>query len=155
MKRIFHFILFCCMTALSATAQEKKAFTLEDVIPGGENYFNLVPKSMPGLQWWGDVCVRTDVEAIQYGGIDSASARYSSGILNSSVASDVHAAGTKKGRTASILTNLFICHTNSFYINTASVIGHPVESQPEMLRIVSEFNTYCIPVFEDFRIGKR
>ena len=53
------------MTALSATAQEKKAFTLEDVIPGGENYFNLVPKSMPGLQWWGDVCVRTDVEAIQ------------------------------------------------------------------------------------------
>lgn len=65
MKRIFHFILFCCMTALSATAQEKKAFTLEDVIPGGENYFNLVPKSMPGLQWWGDVCVRTDVEAIQ------------------------------------------------------------------------------------------
>ena len=52
------------MTA-SLSAQEKKAFTLNDVIPGGSNYFNLTPKNMPGLQWWEDVCVRTDVEDIK------------------------------------------------------------------------------------------
>lgn len=53
------------MIATISSAQEKKAFTLNDVIPGGDNYFNLVPKSMPGLQWWGDICVRTDIENIK------------------------------------------------------------------------------------------
>lgn len=65
MKRIFSFIALFCMIAVSVSAQEKKTFTLEDVIPGGNNYFNLVPKNMPGLQWWGDVCVRTDIEEIK------------------------------------------------------------------------------------------
>lgn len=65
MKRIFSFIALFCMIATSVSAQEKKDFTLEDVIPGGSNYFNLVPKNMPGLQWWGDICVRTDVEDIK------------------------------------------------------------------------------------------
>lgn len=64
MKRLFQFIFLLCMAASTMTAQEKKAYTLEDVIPGGSNYFNLVPKNMSGLQWWGDVCVRTDVEAL-------------------------------------------------------------------------------------------
>lgn len=50
--------------SLSLSAQEKKRFTLDDVIPGGSNYRNLVPKNLPGLQWWGDVCVRADVESI-------------------------------------------------------------------------------------------
>lgn len=53
------------MIASISSAQEKKTFTLNDVIPGGDNYFNLVPKSMPGLQWWGDICVRTDIENIK------------------------------------------------------------------------------------------
>lgn len=53
------------MIATISSAQEKKTFTLNDVIPGGHNYFNLVPKSMPGLQWWGDICVRTDIENIK------------------------------------------------------------------------------------------
>ncbi len=53
------------MIATISSAQEKKTFTLNDVIPGGDNYFNLVPKSMPGLQWWGDICVRTDTENIK------------------------------------------------------------------------------------------
>ena len=53
------------MIAKISFAQEKKTFTLNDVIPGGDNYFNLVPKSMPGLQWWGDICVRTDIENIK------------------------------------------------------------------------------------------
>lgn len=37
------------MMSMSLLAQEKKAFTLEDVIPGGSNYYNLVPKNMSGL----------------------------------------------------------------------------------------------------------
>ena len=53
------------MIATISSAQEKKTFTLNDVIPGGDNYFNLVPKSMPGLQWWGDICVRTYIENIK------------------------------------------------------------------------------------------
>lgn len=65
MKRLFQFIFLLCMAASTLTAQEKKAYTLEDVIPGGNNYFNLVPKNMSGLQWWGDICVRTEVEEIQ------------------------------------------------------------------------------------------
>lgn len=65
MKRIFFLFFLCCMTTLTTFAQEKKAYTLEDVIPGGNNYFNLVPKNIPGLQWWGDVCIRADVENIR------------------------------------------------------------------------------------------
>lgn len=53
------------MIATISSAQEKKTFTLDDVIPGGSNYFNLVPKNLPGLQWWGDICVRTDIENIK------------------------------------------------------------------------------------------
>lgn len=64
MKRVFLLVCLFCMTTTASFAQEKKSYTLEDVIPGGNNYFNLVPKNIPGLQWWGDVCVRTDVENI-------------------------------------------------------------------------------------------
>ena len=38
MKRIFFLFFLCCMTTLATFAQEKKAYTLEDVIPGGNNY---------------------------------------------------------------------------------------------------------------------
>lgn len=65
MKRIFQIIALFCIIATISSAQEKKTFTLNDVIPGGDNYFNLVPKSMPGVQWWGDICVRTDIENIK------------------------------------------------------------------------------------------
>ena len=34
MKRIFQFLMLFCMMSMSLLAQEKKAFTLEDVIPG-------------------------------------------------------------------------------------------------------------------------
>lgn len=50
---------------MTVSAQEKKAFTLEDVIPGGSNYANLVPKNLPGLKWWGDVCMNAEVEAVK------------------------------------------------------------------------------------------
>ena len=64
MKRSIQLILLLIMSIAAAHAQEKKSYTLEDVIPGGNNYFNLRPKNITGLQWWGDVCVRTDVENI-------------------------------------------------------------------------------------------
>jgi dipeptidyl-peptidase-4 len=73
MKRIFQIIALFCMIATVSSAQEKKAFSLNDVIPGGSNYYNLVPKSLPGLQWWGDVCVRADIENIKK--IDSKSGK--------------------------------------------------------------------------------
>lgn len=44
MKRVFLLVCLFCMTATASFAQEKKSYTLEDVIPGGNNYFNLVPK---------------------------------------------------------------------------------------------------------------
>ena len=65
MKRIFFLFFLCCMTTLTTFAQEKKVYTLEDVIPGGNNYFNLVPKNIPGLQWWGDVCINADIEEVK------------------------------------------------------------------------------------------
>ena len=64
MKKFLSFIITLCMT-VTLCAQEKKAFTLDDVIPGGSNYFNLTPQNLPGLQWWGDVCVRADVDDIR------------------------------------------------------------------------------------------
>ena len=48
MKRLFQFILLFFTMTTVVPAQEKKSFTLEDVIPGGSNYYNLVPKSLPG-----------------------------------------------------------------------------------------------------------
>lgn len=65
MKRIFQFVFLFCMMATVASAQDKKAYTLEDVIPGGNNYFNLLPENIPGLQWWGNVCIRTGVEDVK------------------------------------------------------------------------------------------
>ena len=50
--------LFLMMTA-TVFAQDKKAYTLDEVIPGGTAYYNFVPKNMSGLKWWGDVCIQT------------------------------------------------------------------------------------------------
>ena len=64
-NKIRHTILCLILLLMPAvTIYSQKAYTLEDVIPGGSNYFNLRPKNIPGLQWWGNVCVRADVENI-------------------------------------------------------------------------------------------
>ena len=44
-----------CISTMNVIAQDKKSFTLEDLMPGGNNYFNLQPKNLLGLKWWGDV----------------------------------------------------------------------------------------------------
>ncbi|HIZ04906.1 MAG TPA: S9 family peptidase [Candidatus Phocaeicola gallistercoris] len=65
MKKLLSTLLvLLCMTSFTS-AQEKKAFTLDDVIPGGNNYYNLIPKNLPGLQWWENICVRTNIDDIK------------------------------------------------------------------------------------------
>lgn len=44
MKRNILFIFLFIMSIAAVHAQEKKSYTLEDVIPGGNNYANLRPK---------------------------------------------------------------------------------------------------------------
>ena len=60
MKTKFLLVLFSLLT-LSAMAQEKKFFTLEDLNFGGTNYRRHQPANQ-WLTWWGDELVRTDVE---------------------------------------------------------------------------------------------
>lgn len=50
---------------MNVIAQEKKSFTLEDLMPGGNNYYNLLPENRYGLQWWGDVCINADIEEVK------------------------------------------------------------------------------------------
>ena len=54
-----------CISTMNVIAQDKKSFTLEDLMPGGNNYFNLQPKNLHGLKWWGDVCVNADIEEVK------------------------------------------------------------------------------------------
>lgn len=54
-----------CISTMSVIAQDKKSFTLEDLMPGGNNYFNLQPKNLYGLKWWGDVCINADIEEVK------------------------------------------------------------------------------------------
>ena len=55
-------ILFFAFAAF-AMAQEKKAFTLNDLLPGGDNYHNCRPQNA-WFTWWGEECVRQDVEQL-------------------------------------------------------------------------------------------
>lgn len=65
MKRCIYLLVLCIMAMTGkGVAQEKKAYTLEDVIPGGSNYFNLTPMNFHGLQWWGETCVYPTIENI-------------------------------------------------------------------------------------------
>ncbi len=73
MKRIFNLIVLMVMVSSAAIAQEKKSFTLEDLLPGGDNYFNLQPQNRYGLQWWGDMCMDADIEDVKI--IDPASGK--------------------------------------------------------------------------------
>ncbi|MDD6110841.1 MAG: DPP IV N-terminal domain-containing protein [Prevotellaceae bacterium] len=49
---------------ITATAQQLKQFTLEDLNFGGNNYRNMTPKNM-FLSWWGDKLIVHDVEWIE------------------------------------------------------------------------------------------
>ena len=53
-------VALAAMTTVTM-GQEKKLFTLDDLIPGGSTYRNLVPQT-EYLEWWGDECVRLGID---------------------------------------------------------------------------------------------
>lgn len=52
-----------CLLPFNAMAQEKKSFTLEDLMWGGNNYWNIMPSS-PFTAWWGDCLLETKVDKV-------------------------------------------------------------------------------------------
>ncbi len=64
-----HFIAIAmaalCM-ANPTMAQDKRLFTIDDLIPGGKTYWQNTPTTMH-LEWWGDVLVRLDMEEVTTG----------------------------------------------------------------------------------------
>ena len=63
LKQLLAWVL-TCWTAWTGMAQEKKQLTLEDLIPGGSTFAQYRPQNCYGLQWWGDVCIRPDVDSL-------------------------------------------------------------------------------------------
>ena len=52
------------LLSAGAIAQNKKAFTIDDLVPGGATYSQHVPENIIGLQWWGDICIKPDIDKI-------------------------------------------------------------------------------------------
>ena len=52
------------LLSVGAVAQNKKAFTIDDLIPGGATYAQHVPDNIYGLQWWGDICMKPDIDKV-------------------------------------------------------------------------------------------
>ena len=48
-----------CMLLTTAVSAQKKSFTLDDLLSGGETFWNLQPKNIY-TAWWGDCLVRLD-----------------------------------------------------------------------------------------------
>ena len=51
------------LTAITAMAQTKKSFTLDDLLSGGSTFWNLRPKTMYAT-WWGDRLIQQDVDQL-------------------------------------------------------------------------------------------
>lgn len=47
--------------SIMAMAQEKKSFTLNDLLPGGNTFYGLQPENM-FTTWWGDQCIETSLD---------------------------------------------------------------------------------------------
>ena len=65
MKRILYLLAIILMATSTMMAQDKKSFTLEDLLPGGNNYFNMQPKNIQGLGWWGDWMLKGEIEELK------------------------------------------------------------------------------------------
>lgn len=65
MKRVVNLIAILIMITSSVLAQEKKSFTLEDLMPGGNNYYSLQVENFHGLAWWGDICIKPEMEEVK------------------------------------------------------------------------------------------
>lgn len=57
-------IMTLCTTLLmgNTVMAQKPTPTLEELIPGGSNY--LFPENLYGLQWWGDLCIKPDIDSL-------------------------------------------------------------------------------------------
>ncbi len=56
-------VLLCALLPMTMMAQDKKSFTLDDLMWGGSNYYNIMPRSIH-TAWWGDCLLQTDVEEV-------------------------------------------------------------------------------------------
>ena len=62
-KIIMATVAALCLLPFNAMAQDKKSFTLEDLMWGGNNYWNIMPSS-PFTAWWGDCLLETKVDKV-------------------------------------------------------------------------------------------
>lgn len=62
MKALAMALCTALLTGTNAMAQQQKTPTLEELIPGGANY--RFAESIYGLQWWGDVSIKPDLDSI-------------------------------------------------------------------------------------------
>ncbi len=56
--------LITMLLAMTAMAQTKKSFTLDDLMWGGSNYWNIQPKSLI-TAWWGDALLLTEADSVK------------------------------------------------------------------------------------------
>ena len=61
LKKLFIAIPFICMMITPATMAQKKSFTLENLLWGGDSYWNYQPKTF-STTWWGDKLVKQGVD---------------------------------------------------------------------------------------------
>jgi len=64
MKRILNLLIIVLMATSTIMAQDKKSFTLEDLMGGGTQSASMQTKNLFGLTWWGDVCIRPEMEEV-------------------------------------------------------------------------------------------
>ena len=64
MKRILNLLIIVLMATPTIMAQDKKSFTLEDLMGGGPQSAKMQTKNLFGLCWWGDVCIRPEMEEV-------------------------------------------------------------------------------------------
>ncbi len=62
MKHIVTMVVAMALTT-NIMAQDKRPFTIDDLIPGGRTYYDNVPQ-YAYYAWWGDQLVKLDVEAV-------------------------------------------------------------------------------------------
>ena len=61
LKKLFIAIPFICMMITPASMAQKKSFTLENLLWGGDSYWNYQPKTF-STTWWGDKLVKQGVD---------------------------------------------------------------------------------------------
>ena len=65
MRKVLNLIAILLMMTSAVVAQDKKSFTLEELMPGGNNYHSLQVQNLHGLTWWGDVCIKPEMEEVK------------------------------------------------------------------------------------------